>query len=60
MDRKVSIGVWTGVDETSLEALVTYESERVNMGDAAAFTAYTADKVGVIAKTLTVNGATLP
>ncbi len=30
------------------------------MGDVVAFTIYAADNMGVIAKTLTVNGGTLP
>ncbi len=60
MDLSVSPGVWTGVHVTPPEALVTYEPESVNVGDAVAFTVYAANNVGVFAKTLMVNGVTLP
>ncbi|MCP4687310.1 MAG: hypothetical protein GY859_04620, partial [Desulfobacterales bacterium] len=56
----VSLGVWTGVDQTPPTVQLSHAPEIVNVGDVVTFTLYAADNVGVIAKTLTVNGSPLP
>ncbi|MCP4690810.1 MAG: hypothetical protein GY859_22340, partial [Desulfobacterales bacterium] len=73
MDFSVSLGVWTGVDETPPVVQLTYSPAEVNVGDpvtitfyatmnvidTVTFTLYAADNAGVVNKTLTVNGAPL-
>ncbi len=65
---------WTGVDETPPVVQLTYSPAEVNVGDlvtftfyatvnvidTVTFTLYAADNVGLVNKSLTVNGAPLP
>ncbi len=62
LDFSVSLGVWTGVDQTPPTVQLSQAPEIVNVGDVGAFTLtlYAADNVVVIAQTRTVNSSQLP
>jgi RHS repeat-associated protein len=56
VDLFISLGLWTGVDETPPMVSLSVNPERVYLGEAVTIFAWAGDNVGVANQSLTING----